>query len=86
MLLLPAKQRAVPITVEKKRRQKPLLLCLVMWGFSKIRGTFLGVPIIKARVFEGLYWGPPYVGRLPCIDCTGAPFAAFMDSGVCDFV
>ena len=28
------------------------------WGFPKIRGTFLGVPIIRIIVFGGLYWGP----------------------------
>ena len=32
---------------------------VVIWGFSKIRGTFLGVPIIRTMVFWGLYWGPP---------------------------
>ena len=26
-------------------------------GFPKIRGTFLGVPIIRTIVFWGLYWG-----------------------------
>ena len=30
-----------------------------IWRFPKIRGTFLGVPIIRAIVFWGLYWGPP---------------------------
>ena len=30
-----------------------------VWVFSKIRGVpFLGVPIIRAIVFWGLYWGP----------------------------
>ena len=28
------------------------------WGFLKIRGTFLGVPIIRTLVCLGLYWGP----------------------------
>ena len=32
--------------------------CLI-WGFPKIRGTILGVPIIRTIVFWGLYWGPP---------------------------
>ena len=37
-------------------------------GFSKMRGTFLGVPIVRLIVFSGLYWGPPYlVGKLPFI-------------------
>ena len=26
-------------------------------GFPKIRATFLGVPIIRAIVYWGLYWG-----------------------------
>ena len=30
-----------------------------VWGFPKIRGTFLGVPIIRTIVFGSLYWGPP---------------------------
>ena len=28
----------------------------VIWGFPKIRGTLLGVPIIRTVVFGGLYW------------------------------
>ena len=31
---------------------------LVIWGFPKIRGTFLGVPIRRIIVFWCLYWGP----------------------------
>ena len=33
------------------------------WGFPKIRGTFLGVPIIRTIVYWGLYWGPPILGN-----------------------
>ena len=30
-----------------------------IWGFPKIRGTFLGVPIIRTIIFwGGLFWGP----------------------------
>ena len=29
------------------------------WGFPKIRGTILGVPIIRTVVFGGLYWEFP---------------------------
>ena len=29
----------------------------MIWGFPKIRGTFLGVPIVRIIVFWGLYWG-----------------------------
>ena len=34
-----------------------------MGGFPKIRGTFLGVPIMRFIVFWGLYWGPPILGN-----------------------
>ena len=32
------------------------------WGFPKIRGTLLGVPIKRTMVFGGLHWGPPIWG------------------------
>ena len=32
-------------------------------GFPKIRGTFLGVPIIRTIVYWGLYWGPFILGN-----------------------
>ena len=35
------------------------------WGFPKIRGTFLGVLILRIIVYWGLYWGSPYFGKLP---------------------
>ena len=31
---------------------------IVIWGFPKIRGTFLGVPIVRTIVYWGLYWVP----------------------------
>ena len=34
-----------------------------IWGFPKIRGTFIGVPIIRTVVFWGLFWGPPILGK-----------------------
>ena len=34
-----------------------------IWGFPKIRGTFLGVPIIRNIVYWGLYWGSPIFGK-----------------------
>ena len=37
----------------------PCSLAGPKWGFPKIRGTFLGVPIIRIIVVGGLYWGPP---------------------------
>ena len=36
---------------------------MLTWGFPKIRGTFLGVPIIRAIVFWGLYRGPLVLGN-----------------------
>ena len=32
-------------------------------GFPRIRGTSLGVPIIRIRVFWGLYLGSPVLGN-----------------------
>ena len=37
--------------------------CFVSWGFPKIRGTILGVPILRTIVYWGLYWGPPFLGK-----------------------
>ena len=34
-----------------------------MWGFPKIRGTILGVSIIRTIVFWGLYWGSLILGN-----------------------
>ena len=34
-----------------------------MWGFPRIRGTLLGVLIIRTIVYWGLYWGPPMLGN-----------------------
>ena len=36
---------------------------ILIWGFPKIRGTILGVPIIRIIVFWGLYWGSPILGN-----------------------
>ena len=33
------------------------------WDFPKIRGTILGVPIIRTIVYWGLYWGPLFLGN-----------------------
>ena len=44
--------------IYKRCQQVPLQLRKDTWGFPKIRGTFLGVPIIRSIVFWGLYWGP----------------------------
>ena len=34
-----------------------------IWGFPEIRGTILGVPIIRTVVFWGLYWGSLTLGN-----------------------
>ena len=39
------------------KRQKLSCACSRIWGFPKIRGTSLGVPIIGIIVYWGLYWG-----------------------------
>ena len=36
---------------------------MCIWGFPKIRGTFLGVPITRTIVFWGLYWGTLILGN-----------------------
>ena len=35
----------------------------MIWYFPKIRGTFLGVAIIRLIVYWGLYWGPLILGN-----------------------
>ena len=40
-----------------------LRVARAIWGFPKIRGPFLGVPIIRPIIFWGLYWGPPILGN-----------------------
>ena len=35
------------------------------WGFPEIRGTLLGVPIIRTTVFWVFILGAPYLGKLP---------------------
>ena len=42
--------------------RKPQILD-AKWDFPKIRGTILGVSIIRTRVFWGLYWGPLIMGN-----------------------
>ena len=34
-----------------------------IWGLPKIRGTLLGVPIIRTIVYWGLHWGPLILGN-----------------------
>ena len=56
--------------LEEKGQDRGYLLVLMeqhlsrkLCIFPKIRGTFLGVPIIRITVFWGLYWGPPILGN-----------------------
>ena len=68
----------------KSAAEHALLACLghdlgMIWGFPKIRGTILGVPIRRTIIFWGLYWGTPILGnyhlarRLPLQDIRKAP-------------
>ena len=53
--LIPA---SVPFTVVSSSERSGVSVNHVYkWGFPKIRGTFLGVPIIGTIV---LHWGPPF--------------------------
>ena len=44
-----------------------------IWGFPKIRGTFLGVPIIRTIVFWSLYWGTLILGNYHLWSLEGMP-------------
>ena len=37
--------------------------CFAMWGCPKLRGTCLGIPIIRIPLFWGLYFVPPILGN-----------------------
>ena len=39
----------------------------IVSGFPQIRGTMIGVPIIRILVLWGLYWASTYSGKLPFI-------------------
>ena len=43
----------------------------MIWGFTKIRGTILGVPIVRTIVYWGLYWGPLIFGNYHIGDYYG---------------
>ena len=36
---------------------------MTIWGFPKIRGTILGVPILRIIVYWGLYWSTLILGN-----------------------
>ena len=40
-----------------------LFSIIPIWGLPKIRGTFLGVPILRTLVFGALYCGPRILGN-----------------------
>ena len=44
-----------------------------IWGFPKIRGTFLGVPIIRIIAFGVLDWGPPILGNYHMVQLRNIP-------------
>ena len=46
---------------------------MTVGGFPEIRGTVLGVPIIRTIAFGGLYWGPPLFQETTC--CVGSMHA-----------
>ena len=33
------------------------------WWFPKIKGTFLGVPLIRTIIYWGIYWGTLILGN-----------------------
>ena len=51
---------------------------MLVWGFPKIKGTFLGVPIIRTIVLWGLYWGPPILGNYHIIPNAASQTRAMM--------
>ena len=40
-----------------KQRLQGAFIHPSIWGFANIRGTLLGVSIVRIVVFWGLYWG-----------------------------
>ena len=50
-------------TQQHHRWRQRCLHGMHIWGFPKIKGTILGIPIIRTIVFRGLYWGPPILGN-----------------------
>ena len=50
---------------QSKRSSNSGPKCMFIWGFPKIRGTLLGGPIIRTRVFWGLDWVLSILGSDP---------------------
>ena len=51
-----------------------------IWGFPNIRGTFLGVPIIRTIVFWGPYWAPPIEGNCHIGAIIGVDMSSSLES------
>ena len=49
----------------KPREGKDRHHCAEVGGFAKIKGTFWGVTTKRNIIFRGLFWGSPYLGKLP---------------------
>ena len=43
-------------------KQPQVYSTVALWGCPKIRGTLLGVPMIRIIVLWDLYWGPLILG------------------------
>ena len=52
-----------------------------IWGFPKIRGTILGVPIIRTIVFGGLYWVPLFWESTIFVCCNPIPWRNLCNTG-----
>ena len=51
----------------------------LIWVVVKIRGTILGVPIIRTIVFWGLYWGPLNLGNYHIEVCIRMTSGVYQD-------
>ena len=71
MSLPPEVQADVKTKLCAQRGSSTLQVLLSIWGFPKIRGTILGVPIIWTIVFWGLYWGPLILGNYHILNHKG---------------
>ena len=47
------------------------------WGFPKIKGPFLGAPIIRTAIYLGSILGSPYFGKLPRLGLQAACSTGF---------
>ena len=61
-----------------KTEDKRIVSDCPTWGFPKIRGTLLGVPVIRIIIFGGLYWGPLILGNYHIVLCSHALALATM--------